>query len=77
MVWLVSSFMSGLAAAMTETTTLSPSIFAFGALSVLLWFPPEEQPAASNAAAATTAAILFPGECGFMALFLFLISFTP
>ncbi|GIH24398.1 hypothetical protein Aph01nite_27080 [Acrocarpospora phusangensis] len=49
-----------MAGAITEMTTLSPSIFALGALSVLLLLllPPEVQPAATNAAVATTAAIL-------------------
>jgi hypothetical protein len=59
---LVSSFVSGSAGASTETTTLSPSILALGALSLLL----DEQPAASNAVTAATAATLVREECGFM-----------
>ncbi len=52
---------SGSAGDMTEMITLSPSIFAWGALSS----PLPEHPAATSAAAAVTATIFLPGFIGY------------
>src|SRR5689334_12162522 len=59
---LVSSLVSGSAGERAEMTTLSPSIFAFGALSSL----PAEQPAATSMVAAVTATVIFRGKRGAM-----------